>query len=184
MPGTCYLRTNSLLKIRFPSSLTQNHWVIEEKQTKAIYAIPLGGILMAIICLKPTTQPQLFEKIVARMTITQEELTSILEYLVNKQIIFRIDNPEIVDKYFTVVQNWSLAGWYMATHYHFFTRDAPYIDYSKKESAFEKVTKRMLAYHTLQSDVERCKKYTVKLGTQPLPSMRDILISYGFSTNT
>lgn len=182
--NTVYLRSNSLLKIHFPNFLTQHHWVIEEKQRKAIYAVPLEGIIMTILCINPITKPQLLEKLSYKFSTPTDQLESILDYLIKKEILFYMDKEDDTDNYFKVAKDWSLAGWGVAAHYHFFTQEAPYLDYSEKGKGLEKVRQKMLEYHVVEPDIERYKKYTTNLGIQELPSMENILHDYGVSTKS
>jgi hypothetical protein len=174
-----YIRTNSLLKVHFPSPLTQNHWVIEEKQVKAIYAVPLEGVLMTILGVQPTTKSNIFERILQKVPTTSEQLDTILAYLLDKSIVFHVTDASELDPYFTIAQSWERAGWNTAAHYHFFTQEAPYLDYTERNKILDQVREKMKTYHTQEPDVERCKKYITNLNSQPLPNMRNILNIYG-----
>jgi hypothetical protein len=179
-----YLRSNSLLKIHFPNFLTQHHWVIEEKQRKAIYAVPLEGIIMSILCIAPITKAQLLRQISHKFSTPPEQIESILDFLIEKGIISCLDKQDSNGNHFKIVKDWSSAGWGIAAHYYFFTQEAPYLDYSEKGKGLEKVRQKMLEYHLIEPDVKRCKKYVANLGIQQLPNMEDILHSYGAVTKS
>jgi hypothetical protein len=179
-----YIKTNSLLKIHFPSPLTQNHWVVEEKEAKAIYAIPLEGVLMILISIRTTTKSLLFEKILGKTAASIDQLETILAYLLDKLMVFRVPDSSATDPYFSVAQSWELAGWSMAAHYHLFTKDAPYLDYAQQEQSIDHVSKKMHTYHSQKPDIERCKRYVDNLGSQPLPTMENLLYTYGITGKT
>jgi len=160
-----YIRTNSLLKVHFPSPLAQNHWVMEEKKAKAIYAVPLEGILMVILGIRSTPKSHVFEQIIPRVSTSEEQLESILSYLLAKSILFRVTDPSEVDPYFEIAQSWELAGWDISAHYHFFTQEAPYLDYTETDKTLNHVREKMKTYHKQEPDVERCKRYVNNFGS-------------------
>jgi hypothetical protein len=139
---------------------------------------------MAVLCVRPITKVHLFEKISTKFAIASEQLENILQYFLDKQFIFYINNIHEVDNYFNSAKSWESAGWNIAAHYHFFTQDTPYLDYSETENALKKVTNQMVAYHALEPDIERYKKYTTNLGIQKLPCIKDCLNTYELSRKT
>jgi hypothetical protein len=134
---------------------------------------------MTILGIKPTTKSMIFEKILQKMSTTSEQLNTILDYLLDKSIVFHVADASDIDPYFTIAQSWELAGWDMAAHYHFFTQEAPYLDYTEKDKTLGQVREKMQTYHLQEPDVERCKKYITNLNSQPLPSIAKIFNTYG-----
>ena len=71
------------------------------------------------------------------------------------------------------IEAWERAGWGDASHYHFFTWDTPFLDYSKEGRGHEESAARMVKYHQEEPDIERCKRYSQNLDTQILPPISD-----------
>eukprot|EP01132_Coremiostelium_polycephalum_P000246 gene246-326_t len=155
-PNVNCLQSNRLIKIRFPSHLTHHHWTIEEKHRKKIYVVPIEGIMMSLLCFFSLTKEQLFEKMRCYYPASStEQLEVILNYLLLQGIILdnTISNDDCIQIHDEkILHSWSLAGWAMAAQYHFFTQDAPYLDYSDQGKGIEKVNQKMHAYHQLEPD--------------------------------
>ena len=176
-----YLKTSCLIKVHFPTKVTHNHWVVEEKKNKAIYAIPPEGIFMLVLCIKPVTKKDLLSRVATLSIISEENLQVILKYLLEKKIIFYTNNLQKIENFCQELIAWKDKGWNLAAHYHFFTCEAPYLDYSEGKKAIDKVNNTLSNFHAREPDIERCKEYTTYLGKKKLPSMKSILKIYDVS---
>jgi hypothetical protein len=132
-PTIHYLQTNITTKLRFPSPMTKNYWAIEELSEKKLYAVPFIGALMVVACTKPMTKSTLFEFLASKLHIQTEQFENALKSLISKNIIIPSEKHEDYRPLFDNFLNWIKAGWDDAANYHFFTWDAPFLDYTKKE---------------------------------------------------
>ena len=103
-----YLQTNSLVKIRFPSSLTKGYWAIEEKSSKTIFAAPSLAVLITIACAKPVTKDLLFKTMLERGLGTPDRLEKALEGLISKNIISFAETSNLGN---STTAKWKKAGW-------------------------------------------------------------------------
>ena len=153
-----YLQTNDLVKIRFPSNLTKQYWAIEEKSKKTTFAVPKLAVLIAVACVKPRTREDLFYDLQKKYYYDINKIEKILNSLISKNIIYELCHSQ---KFCNNVAKWRKSGWGAAADYHFFTWDAPFLDYSKNGAGYDIDRKNMLRYHQEQEDRERCKSYSV-----------------------
>ncbi|MCH9611055.1 MAG: hypothetical protein S4CHLAM81_13870 [Chlamydiales bacterium] len=72
----------------------------------------------------------------------------------------------------TSVQKWKNANWTNAADYHFYTWDAPFLDYTKEGKGHGIDRKRMMGFQAKQPDIFRCKKYTQVVRTISLPAIK------------
>jgi hypothetical protein len=113
--------------------MTKNYWAIEELSEKKLYAVPFIGALMVVACTKPMTKSTLFEFLASKLHIQTEQFENALKSLISKNIIIPSEKHEDYRPLFDNFLNWIKAGWDDAANYHFFTWDAPFLDYTKKE---------------------------------------------------
>jgi len=162
------VQASPAIKIRCPSSVTQNYWAIEEQIQKTTYAVPFLAALMAVASAKRIEKRELFEflssKVSALPTILEKTFASLLE----KKIILPITE---LNASHAGIKKWKKSGWADAADYHFFTWDAPFLDYSKEGGGHEIDRKKMTRFQSLQPDIERYKKYNADLFEIPLPSL-------------
>lgn len=161
-----YFQASSAIKIRLPSSLTKGYWAIEEQLQKTTYAVPFLAALMTVACSKPTDKNTLLDLLSSKIAITSEQFEKTLASLMAKKIILPTDESP-----FANINKWKKAGWDDAADYHFFTWDAPFLDYSKEGQGHDIDRKKMIDYQALQSDTERFKKYEGDLFEMALPSL-------------
>lgn len=162
------VQTSPSIKIRFPNSVTQNHWAIEEQIQKTAYAVPFLAALMAVASAKPIEKSALFEFLSAKVSTRSDILEKTLSSLLDKKIILPTTGSETICNN---IQNWKKSGWADAADYHFFTWDAPFLDYSKEGGGHEIDRKKMVHFQSLQPDIKRFKKYGGDLFEIPLPSL-------------
>src|ERR1700722_1275762 len=162
-----YLQASIAIKIRFPSAMTERYWAIEEQTQKTTYAVPFLAALMTVACAKPIDKGALFEFLLSKIAIQPELFEKTLASLMAKKIIF--SNDEAIAA-ITYIYKWKEAGWDDAANYHFFTWDAPFLDYSKEGQGHDIDRKKMMRYQELQPDIERFKKYDGNLLEIGLPS--------------
>jgi SagB-type dehydrogenase family enzyme len=160
-----YLQTNNLVKIRFPSSFTKNYWTIEEKSKKTIFAVPKLAVLIALACAKPMTKDDLLDFLLDKQQADRDKIEKTLDSLLSKNIIL---SSEIFPQS-NAWMNWKKSGWEAAADYHFFTWDAPFLDYSKDGGGHDRDRKNMVQYQEAQPDDQRCKVYKEFLDRQNLP---------------
>lgn len=171
-----FLQTNITIKLRFPSPMTKNYWTIEELSEKKLYAVPFIGALMVVACAKPITKSTLFEFLASKLNIHVESLENALKSLISKNIIIPCEKQEDYRRLFDNFLNWTKAGWDDAANYHFFTWDAPFLDYTKEGEGHDIDRKKMIGYQSLQPDINRYKTYVAPLKNIPLPSLNFSLL--------
>jgi len=164
-----YLQTNLTIKLRFPSPLTRNYWAIEEPSQKKLYAVPFVGALMAVACAKPIFLPTLFESLTSKFHIDIEQAKKTLKCLISKKIIVSVEKD--CNSTFDDFLSWTKFGWDDAANYHFFTWDAPFLDYTKEGGGHNMDRKKMIGYQELQPDTERYKKYDTHAEIIQLPAL-------------
>ncbi len=155
--STCY-QTSIAIKIRFPNSRTDWQWAIEEQTQKTTYAVPRAAVIMAIGCAKPITKHDLYLFLTSKLEIKNEIFENTLASLVEKKIIF-FSHQLKKDKHLKNIKMWKRSDWNDAADYHFYTWDAPFLDYTKKGKGHEIDRKKMLKYQDVEPDTFRCKKY-------------------------
>lgn len=165
-----YLQTNNLIKIRFPSSFTKNYWTIEEKSKKTLFAVPRLAVLITVTCAKPITNDALFTCLLNNQQVDRDKIEKTLDSLISKNIIL---SSEIFPRS-TALMNWKKSGWEAAADYHFFTWDAPFLDYSKDGGGHDQDRKNMLQYQEAQPDDQRCKAYKEFLDRHDLPILAEL----------
>lgn len=170
-PTTHYLQTNITIKLRFPSSMTKNYWAIEEPSQKTLYAVPLIGALMVVACVKPVTQSTLFEFLISKLHTHTAQLELTLKHLISKKIICLIENQKDFNNFFDNFLNWANSGWDDAANYHFFTWDAPFLDYTKEGGGHDIDRKKMIGYQSFELDSQRYKQYDAPLKNILLPTL-------------
>lgn len=170
-----YLQTNITTKLRFPNSMTRNYWAIEEPSEKKLYAVPFAGVLIFVACAKPIIKSKLFEFLVPKLHIDVEQFENALKSLVSKNIIIQREKQEDYRQLFENYLSWTKSGWDNAANYHFFTWDAPFLDYTKQGQGHEIDRTKMVGYQSRQPDVDRYKKYDTPLRNIPLPSLNSFL---------
>ncbi len=166
-----YLQTNITIKLRFPCPMTKNYWAIEELSEKKLYAVPFIGALMVAACAKPITKSTLFEFLASKLNIQTEQFENALKSLISKNIIIFSEKQEDYRTLFDNFLNWTKSGWEDAANYHFFTWDAPFLDYTKEGEGHDIDRKKMIKYQSLEPDTQRLKKYNTSLKNIPLPSL-------------
>lgn len=124
-----YIQASTAIKIRLPSTMTGHYWAIEEQTQKTTYAVPFLAALMTVACAKPINKIALFELLSSKISAQQERFEKTLASLISNKIVIPIDK---VDTTITHINQWKKAGWDHASDYHFFTWDAPFLDYSKE----------------------------------------------------
>lgn len=178
MNNLIHIQTNKTIKLRFPSPMTENYWTIEEPMLKTLYAVPFLAVMIAVGCANPIAKSNLFELILSKFNTSYENVEKTLTSLMSKQIIITVDEKEVCNALCNNFLKWVKSGWGDAANYHFFTWDAPFVDYTKIGEGFDIDRKIMKEYERLESDTERYKKYTVEKNIQ-LPSF-DIISSNKF----
>jgi SagB-type dehydrogenase family enzyme len=173
-----YLQTNITTKLRFPSPMTKNYWAIEELSEKKLYAVPFIGILMVVACAKPISKSTLFELLISKLHIHIEQLENMLKSLISKNIIIPSEKQKDYRLLFDNFLNWIKAGWNDAANYHFFTWDAPFLDYTKEGEGHDIDRKKMVKYQSLQPDIQRYKEYNTPFKNILLPHL-----NFSLSTN-
>ncbi|WP_068468514.1 SagB/ThcOx family dehydrogenase [Candidatus Protochlamydia phocaeensis] len=169
--NTDFLQTNITTKLRFPSPMTKNYWAIEELSEKKLYAVPFVGALMVAACAKPITKSTLFEFLASKLNIQTEQFENALKNLISKNIILPSEKQEDYRPLFDNFLNWTKSGWEDAANYHFFTWDAPFLDYTKEGDGHDIDRKKMIKYQSLQPDTQRYKEYASPIKNIPLPSL-------------
>jgi SagB-type dehydrogenase family enzyme len=170
-----YFQTNITIKLRFPSHVTRNYWAIEELSEKKLYAVPFIGALMVVACSIPITKLALFEFLISKLHIQVEQLENALKSLISKNIIISSEKQEDYRPLFDNFLNWTKSGWNDAANYHFFTWDAPFLDYTKEGEGHDIDRKKMIGYQSLQPDTQRYKTYDAPLKIIRLPSLNSPL---------
>ena len=169
-----YFQTNITIKLRFPNLMTRNYWAIEELSEKKLHAVPFIAALMIVTCAKPISKSNLFEFIATKLNAQIEQLEKTLQNLIVRKIIIPSEQLSDYQSFFETFLKLTKAGWDDAANYHFFTWDAPFLDYTKEGEGHEIDRKKMVGYQSLQPDLERYKKYEVSLEKIPLPSFDNI----------
>lgn len=172
-----FLQTNITTKLRFPSSMTKNYWAIEELSEKKLYAVPFIGALMVVTFAKPITKSTLFEFLASKLPIQVEQLENTLESLISKNVIIPSGKQEDYRPLFDNFRNWTKAGWDDAANYHFFTWDAPFLDYTKEGEGHDIDRKKMVGYQSIQPDTQRYKEYDDPLVNISMPSLNFSLLA-------
>lgn len=171
---TAFFQASIAIKLRFPSPMTQNYWAIEEQSRKTTYAVPFLAILITSACAMPINKRDLLIFLNKKYPIDIEKFENILESLVTKKIIFSTNGSKKDSLPFAAIRKWKDSGWDDAADYHFFTWDAPFLDYSLEGKGHEKDRKKMIHYQELQPDTQRLKKYNRDLPKISLPSFEEI----------
>ncbi len=166
-----FLITSITTKLRFPSPMTKNYWAIEELSEKKLYAVPFIGALMVVACAKPITKSSLFEFLLSKLHIQVKQLENTLESLISKNVIIPSEKQEDYRPLFDNFLNWTKAGWDDAANYHFFTWDAPFLDYTKEGDGHDIDRKKMIRYQSIQPDTQRYKEYDASIKNIPLPAL-------------
>ncbi len=161
------VQTSPAIKIRFPSSVTQNYWAIEEQIQKITYAVPFLAALMAVASAKRIEKQDLFAFLSSKVSVQLEVLEKTFDSLLGKKIILSTAESLSLE----YIQIWKKSGWADAADYHFFTWDAPFLDYSKEGRGHEIDRSKMVQFQELQPDIERYKKYSDDSFKVPLPLM-------------
>ncbi|PJD94643.1 MAG: hypothetical protein CK425_11085 [Parachlamydia sp.] len=170
-----YLQTNLTIKLRFPNTMTRNYWAIEEPSQKTLYAVPFIGALMTVACAKPISQSTLFESLALKFHIDIEQFEKMLKDLISKKIIISLEKEKDCNPSFDNFLTWTKSGWDDAANYHFFTWDAPFLDYTKEGGGHDMDRKKMIGYQKLQSDTQRYKKYDAPAENMQLPTLNSSL---------
>lgn len=165
----CYLQTNAMIKIRFPSPFTKNCWAIEEPSQKNLTAVPFIAVLMSVACVKPIAKTSLFEFLLSKVNFKLEQLEKVLKDLFAKNIITfaEVEGVSFVNNFL----NWIKFGWDEAANYHFSTWDARFLDYSKEGGGHDFARKLMTEYQKLEPDTSRFKRYEDSLDRIDLPDL-------------
>jgi SagB-type dehydrogenase family enzyme len=167
---TQYLQASTFVKVRCPSSLTKNYWAVEEKTSKTTFAMPFLAIMMIMACAKPITKNALFTYLSNKLPTNLEKMEKTLEELRAKKIIlFSNECSELNSE----IEQWKKAGWEEAADYHFFTWDAPFLDYSKEGRGHEYDRNNMVQYQLAQPDTQRVKIYDKLIEKTKLPIFSD-----------
>lgn len=174
-----YFQTSPTTKLRFPSPMTENHWAIEEPAQKILYAVPFIAALMIVACVKPISKKDLFEFLVLKQSVSIELLEKTFKSLVSKKILILTEMHKIPDPLLENFLNWVKSGWDDAANYHFFTWDAPFLDYTKEGKGHEVDRKRMVDYQQLEPDIERYKIYEAIQADLPLPCLNSAYVNEG-----
>lgn len=163
-----FFQSSPAIKIRFPSKQTKGYWAIEEQTQKTTFAVPVLATLMTIACALPKKKQDLFDFLLTKVKAGKQVLEKTFDSLIEKKIILPQNyNDETLEN----IKLWKSSGWNDASDYHFYSWDAPFLDYTKDGKGHDIDRKRMLSFQTLQPDTFRYKSYPHKLSSIPLPNI-------------
>lgn len=162
------------IKVRFPNQRTQSLWTIEEQTKKTTYAVPFLAVLICVFCVQKLSKEKLFKLINSKISVNKQVFEKTLESLVQRKIIF---SESHFDSMLEDIKNWKASGWGDAAEYHFYTWDAPFLDYSKEGNGHEIDREKMRHFQKQQADTFRCKKYDKSKKRIPLPSIKNLSVN-------
>lgn len=175
-----YFQTNSLIKIRFPSRLTKGFWTVEEKLKKTTFAVPKLAVYITLICSEPRKKHEILgflrkKGIIRDCDADVGKVEKILDQLVSNHIITSFTLHQ--DRSSPNFDAWKSTGWDAAAHYHSFTWDVPFLNYSEKGPGYPYAKQLMLQYHLEKPDNQRFKSYDTFLHRELLSYSQHPLLS-------
>lgn len=160
------LRTDSAIRIHPPSELTSQKWLVENFDSRRIFAVPEIAINLILYCLKPQEKEGVIKDLSAFYTFTNEELDGLIKGLVNNRLISVNSNSQDTSRdksnsalFYEKSSKWTQYNWGSAAEYHFFTYDYPFLDYSEGAQGRQITNQRMNDYSAEKPDTNRIKQY-------------------------
>ncbi len=138
--------------------------------------------MIVVACAEPITRDELFRYLLHNTQETDSnKIEKLLNVLISKHIIHF---AETFSELLPQADMWKCNGWEAAADYHFFTWDAPFLDYSKEGGGHDQDRKNMVRYQEELPDTQRCKLYNDFLGRLSLYNPSECLPLFGQSIFT
>lgn len=164
----CLLHTNLTIRMRPPSILTKNKWLIEDFDSRKTFSIAEPIVSLLIFCLTPQKKETVIKELSENFSLTPDKTQKTIDSLIKKNLLALNDDLQITsidndkrnsDLFYDKYLQWNTYNWGSAADYHFFTYDYPFLDYSDGASGWQIASKRMDEYSEKESDTNRVKKY-------------------------
>ena len=169
------LVTSSAIFCVWPNDSMQQAISLYHLSDKTTFEIRNPRVILDILqyAIYPKTADEICAYIAAASQCTEDTATRLLTLLVGKSILVeRSEEDRCLLS--AALQKWHSFGWGAAAFYHYFTRDFPFLDYSRQDAYYTDQS-LMTHYKSLRPEPDRYKDYPDTELFVPLPVVHDVL---------
>lgn len=150
------LITHPGIKIKPPSFLNNNQWIIENYLEKRRYLLNKQGVFIIIFCFNAQQYEDVVKVVNEKLGISREKTEDFINKLKNSLLL--LDNlSDELREYEKMKSTWSKKGWGGAYDYHLSTYNYEFI--GANHEGREQTKNRMINYSALEPDSDRFKEY-------------------------
>jgi SagB-type dehydrogenase family enzyme len=162
------------VRIRPPSELTQNKWIVEDYLRRTRFALPPLTVFILVFCIEPQDDQDVIQKVSAELSEPRKKLERILSRLLEKKLLATTNFVE--DDWFKEVSlKWTRKNWLASTDYHLATYNYPFMNMDKE--GLEMHSNRMVDYSQVSPDTNRYKISKNILNKIQLPKISASLLT-------
>jgi len=162
------LVTNPAIRIRPPSKITNQKWLIEDFDSHKSFTMPEIAISILIYCLNPQNKGEVIDEASKFQGLSIQKISALISSLLERKFIINQSNklsashtkPLNSEYFYEQYQKWDEYKWGDSAEYHFFTYDYPFLDYTRGGSGWSIANQRMNDYSVNTPDTNRTKIYS------------------------